>query len=348
MQTASDSLICVFEEVQRLGDGIVTRLDDRDGDVANISMRELHEVRSLKTPPVVVRRTLEVVYLILNCERTQTPFAPPQWPRVQRMLEQNFIERMLKFDIALLREVPQLSHFLVTEYFGAPQLQGVSERLSFSRVRRANSAAAALFRWCSRQVHSALNLLEQVEEGEGEEQEFEQEQEPEQEFPNLTDELNAEEDAQLKAEAEAEAARLKQVEEEEARRKAEREEARLRSIAFSMQRDEAKRRAEEDARLKTEEEEARRKAEAESRQLEKEADAKLRIEKRNEEWQVFEVLTDFGWEEDRVISRRVCEGGGLSRFEYSARGFDYTVDLKSMRQINKRTGKMRSIRIRAD
>mmetsp|Transcript_44597 Transcript_44597/g.80196 ORF Transcript_44597/g.80196 Transcript_44597/m.80196 type:complete len:318 (-) Transcript_44597:123-1076(-) len=155
-------IVYVFEEVQRLGNG-----DDASlGLVGNISVKELQEIRSLKSPPVVVRRILEVVYLLLQTPSPK-PTLPP-WPKVQRFLEGQFVERLQKFQIDRLSEAPHLAEFIVSEYFKGT---GSGEQLTFRRVKRANKAAAALFRWCAQQLKAVVEELHVEAEAEEEQSE---------------------------------------------------------------------------------------------------------------------------------------------------------------------------------
>lgn len=139
--------------------------------------------------------------MILDAGRTPSRVAPPDWAWVQRKVQDNdFLTKVLNYDLELLRAAPQLTSFLVAEYFrkesganaspGRPSSRCSSttrrrpspysrysggargssparpssrhssgprgsspsplppEPLSFSRVHRANRAAAALMRWC--------------------------------------------------------------------------------------------------------------------------------------------------------------------------------------------------------
>jgi len=203
------------------------------------------------------------------------------------MLQQNFVDRLLKFNGDVLLNAPHLCEFLVSEYFG--EGKGRCERLTFGRVRRANAAAAALFRWCNNQLRVAL--------------------------PATFDELDQEEQV----------------------------EAGVGDVASSQARDPDEQSegnchpAVEEGSLVGKEEEA-------PSSLDEEV-------KSNDELEVetFEVLTDLGWKEDALLSLRVRAAGGLencdSTFEYSARGWTYSVDLTGMEQMNSLTGKVRPIRL---
>eukprot|EP00927_Polykrikos_kofoidii_P050976 TRINITY_DN44791_c0_g1_i1.p1 TRINITY_DN44791_c0_g1~~TRINITY_DN44791_c0_g1_i1.p1 ORF type:complete len:437 (-),score=71.05 TRINITY_DN44791_c0_g1_i1:71-1351(-) len=144
----------------------------------NITVEELQELRALRRPPPVVRRTLEATCLILCAgDRGARPvLATPSWDSVQRiMASANFTHRMLDFDVASLRSHKALTAFVATEYFECrgsrrstsrasslgkrssplPAKRGSlkpatlkQEPLTFAKVHRANHAASALFRWC--------------------------------------------------------------------------------------------------------------------------------------------------------------------------------------------------------
>lgn len=164
--------ILVFEEVQRLGGCQASGVSPSCG-LENITVQELEEIRRLKNPPVVVRRTLEMVCLILSAGNAPSSSAPPQWPKVQRMLERNFVHRMLSFDLELLRTAPKLSRYLVAEYFfssDGAHAKKDRDSLTFSRVRRASRPVSALFRWCCKHLelvgeeHEELTVPERMEE----------------------------------------------------------------------------------------------------------------------------------------------------------------------------------------
>eukprot|EP00747_Dinoflagellata_sp_TGD_P198156 gnl/TRDRNA2_/TRDRNA2_70389_c0_seq1.p1 gnl/TRDRNA2_/TRDRNA2_70389_c0~~gnl/TRDRNA2_/TRDRNA2_70389_c0_seq1.p1 ORF type:complete len:440 (+),score=86.71 gnl/TRDRNA2_/TRDRNA2_70389_c0_seq1:161-1480(+) len=155
------------------------RVEEVTAGVDQITARELEELRTLKAPPVPVRRTLEATCLLLAAARTPAPRpATPSWAFVQRTLsDAGFLNRVLRFDVDLRRAAPALAAFVAAEYFGdvvvagsgaaavaarravASNLRsmkstggactGVSDPLTFERVLHANRAAAALFRWCA-------------------------------------------------------------------------------------------------------------------------------------------------------------------------------------------------------
>lgn len=183
------SSVRVLEEVQRLG---LSNSIFSDSEIAttlgNITIEELDEVRSLKNPPAVVRSILEVTCLILDASRhqSQSHIVPPDWKKVQKKInDPDLFSKVLNYDLEHLRGAPALTSFLASEYFntagnGVAQSRPTSrassvpnsrggrfspnprarranlEPLTFSRVLRANRAAAALFKWCVGVLASAL------------------------------------------------------------------------------------------------------------------------------------------------------------------------------------------------
>lgn len=160
----------IVEEVRRVGGHEIEGIGEATG---NISAKDLEEVRSLlHQPPLVVQRTLEMTHLILNADRSTKNFMPPDWDKVQRTLsDAEFHTRVLSYDVEILRAAPGLCAYLVEEYLNPPSRaageimvrrnstarRGSHRRMSaccrkepltFERVRRANHAAASLFRWC--------------------------------------------------------------------------------------------------------------------------------------------------------------------------------------------------------
>lgn len=161
----------VVEEVRRLGGEEIETTTEVDG---NISAKDLEEVRKmLNQPPAVVQRTLEMTHLILNADRLSKNSTTPDWASVQRTLsDAEFHTRVLSYDVEMLRAAPGLCGYLVEEYLNPTAKSGVEamtrrsslprrgshrrsvspsckkEPLTFERVRRANLAAASLFRWC--------------------------------------------------------------------------------------------------------------------------------------------------------------------------------------------------------
>lgn len=151
--------VCVFQEVQALGSGAGASCSDADVVAAlqNIKNEELEELRKLSRPPTVVRRTLELMYLILDAARTPLQLASPDWTKIQKKMNAvGFLSDVLHYDVNLLRAAPSLTSFLVAEYFtqrsSVHRQMGMktvhTEALTFNRVLRANQAAGALFKWC--------------------------------------------------------------------------------------------------------------------------------------------------------------------------------------------------------
>lgn len=175
----------VFEEMQKL---VADCTEVSSGmSVGELTNKDMEEIRQLKNPPVVVRRTLEAVYLLMNAARAPARPQPPDWARVQRMLsDANFLSKMLNYDSAILQSSPVLTGYVASEYFGGssgaevgrrnstgslrPELRrsrttgfnrrgsvlDEAEPLTFSRVFRASKAAAALFRWSALVIVQAL------------------------------------------------------------------------------------------------------------------------------------------------------------------------------------------------
>merc|ERR1712150_300148 len=65
---------------------------------------------------------------------------------------------------------------------------------------------------------------------------------------------------------------------------------------------------------------------------------------------IYEVHTDTGWREDPILAQHVDQtvaaGQDPDELHHEARGFDYKVDFRTMRQHNLDTGKARNIRER--
>lgn len=169
----SNSFIKVFDAVQAFGCNDDLSKYGTEA-VENISNTEFDEIRTLKKPPPIVQRTLEATCLILDAAQAPACQEPPQWDQVKKRIARvDFTSEVLMYDLGSLRGAPLLVSFLCTEYFGAqsgpisaslrrqqrrstnPQHVANREMLTYSRVRRANAATAALFMWCVR-------ILEQV------------------------------------------------------------------------------------------------------------------------------------------------------------------------------------------
>lgn len=168
----------VFGQVDHKSDGAAPAgAEDRGGVHFVLTAAALDEIRQLKHPPAVVRRTLEVVHILLNAHqhRNGLPRQGVEWPRVLRTLVSEGLERRLQaFDIDELRRSPGLAHDLRANYFDEPPSDGGGadrrvatrrarrpslseghEALNPQRVRRASAAAAELFAWAARSVTDA-------------------------------------------------------------------------------------------------------------------------------------------------------------------------------------------------
>jgi len=129
------------------------------------------EIRRLAHPPTPVRRTLEVVHLLLHAPRycRGVPREGVRWERVQRTVcAEDFMQRLHDFDIDCLKQTPHLARDLHALYFKAaddaelpestkPQrfASKGGEALSPDRVRRASTTVATLFSWAARNVRAA-------------------------------------------------------------------------------------------------------------------------------------------------------------------------------------------------
>lgn len=131
--------------------------------IGNLRVEQIEEIRRLRKPPDAVRRTLEVVCLILEArEPVRGGPKPPSWDTVKRLLgDEAFLPRMMACDFGTLRDSPQLVTLLRDQYFGnggvcalaAPVGRGrparAQEPLLLEKVVRASQAAGALFAWCA-------------------------------------------------------------------------------------------------------------------------------------------------------------------------------------------------------
>eukprot|EP00928_Gymnodinium_smaydae_P024286 TRINITY_DN19692_c0_g1_i1.p1 TRINITY_DN19692_c0_g1~~TRINITY_DN19692_c0_g1_i1.p1 ORF type:complete len:357 (+),score=81.56 TRINITY_DN19692_c0_g1_i1:83-1153(+) len=148
----------VFGDVCRLAG--LDSVSDINAAVRNITADQLEEVRTLRNPPDVVRWTLEATFLILEASKTSAAPSVPAWDSVQRLLKrEGFVQKVLDYDMDLLRGKPELASFIARTYFRgeapAAASKGCARRpskvciqpLTVERVRRANLATAALFQW---------------------------------------------------------------------------------------------------------------------------------------------------------------------------------------------------------
>jgi len=128
----------VFAEVQRTGapgDALPHPLED-------ITDLELEEIRQLKHPPLMVRRVMEIVFLILGESGIPGP-SGIMWAKVVRIIVQtNFLRRVRRFDIEDFAAKPELVDYLCREYFGPGD-----EPLRLPRVTRASRSVVAFFGW---------------------------------------------------------------------------------------------------------------------------------------------------------------------------------------------------------
>lgn len=129
----------IFNAVHNRGNGEVTIAPV----VNHLTAEDLDEVKQLKHPPEVVRRVLELVYLVLAGKPPVTGGVP--WDTVMRTLAApNFRQRLDDFDVENLSRSPEVTKQLCDVY-----LDGI-EPLTHARVQKASRAAAALFGWSAR------------------------------------------------------------------------------------------------------------------------------------------------------------------------------------------------------
>lgn len=127
--------------------------------VNSLTSDEIQELQGYEHPPMLVRRTLEAVYLILDAWRHRWPISAPHWAKVHQMLDKDLSHQLLAYDAETLRAFPKLSRHLAVEYFGAGSgetAQALNEQgpdvLTYRRVARSNEAAAVLLKWCKLQL----------------------------------------------------------------------------------------------------------------------------------------------------------------------------------------------------
>lgn len=117
-------LVSVFEEVLKLAssgeDGAAAGLQ-----ISRLTDKDVQEIRTLRNPPSVVRRTLEAVFLLMSASKASSAsstLTPPTWQRVQKMLcDTSFLPRMRDYDANALRTKPALASYIATEYFCPPK-----------------------------------------------------------------------------------------------------------------------------------------------------------------------------------------------------------------------------------
>lgn len=111
----------VFTEVLRLA-GVDCEeagfAGDSTAEVGQVSARDLEEIRKMHKPPIVVQRTLEATFLLLNAAKPVSPLAPPAWVHVQRMLNHTgFLARVQAYDSSILRDSPTVVSYVAAKYF---------------------------------------------------------------------------------------------------------------------------------------------------------------------------------------------------------------------------------------
>lgn len=96
--------------------------------VQGFTRMSVNEVKAMKNrPPRIVRRAIEAIYMLLNCQRWRPggPEGPgglmdveKEWSRIQRMLSNDgFVKSVLRFDVAFLDSAPNVALHLVEKYF---------------------------------------------------------------------------------------------------------------------------------------------------------------------------------------------------------------------------------------
>lgn len=159
---------------------VFSEVGQNEDDISEaLTMASLDEIRRLTNPPMPVRRTLEVVHLVLHAQQYWRGVPPDgvKWERVQRTVSsEDFVQRLQGFSIEALRQFPNLARDLHEVYFSPDAGSGqrrlssrrsysvarisskgrVYEALSPQRVRHASNAAAALFSWAAKTVTAAL------------------------------------------------------------------------------------------------------------------------------------------------------------------------------------------------
>lgn len=97
---------------------------------------QVREVKAMKyNPPLIVRRSIEAVYTLLECKRwADKPVQEltamkldKEWPRIQRALSNDgFVDKVLSFEVSALDSAPHVAEFVVRKYF--PQLSEILEQ----------------------------------------------------------------------------------------------------------------------------------------------------------------------------------------------------------------------------
>lgn len=93
-----------------------------------LTYKDIEEIRTLKNPPDVVRRTLEVTCLIIATSGRVPKAEPPAWTIVQRKLgDPQFFLQVLSCDPASLRAAPQILSFIAAEYFATGNAAAIAK-----------------------------------------------------------------------------------------------------------------------------------------------------------------------------------------------------------------------------
>jgi len=146
-----------------------------EGGSDELTAAALDEIRQLKHPPMPVRRTLEVVHLVLHSHKygRGVPRDGVKWESVLRTLaSDDLADRLQNFDLGQLQRYPNLAMDLQQLYFSDGPPRSPSKRSSLSRsavneslddealsperVRRASTAAVTLFTWAAKAVDQAV------------------------------------------------------------------------------------------------------------------------------------------------------------------------------------------------
>lgn len=157
--SAGDGSVRVLGEISQLEQSQEI-LDD------SLTAKAIDEIRQLKHPPVVVRRMLEVIHLVLHARkyRRGIPRDGIKWESVLRTItSEGLAYRLRAFDIAELRQTPQLARDLRDHYFQPYEASQVGPQpLSPERVRRASTSVCTLFAWAARTVEAAIPVIDQA------------------------------------------------------------------------------------------------------------------------------------------------------------------------------------------
>ncbi|CAK9034176.1 unnamed protein product [Durusdinium trenchii] len=107
--------------------------------LADITNKEIEEVKQLKHPPREVARVMEVVHLLLT---QPTSLAPCDWSDVLRTVVRiDFLKRARNINLDGLLQQAKLIDYICRKYFAGP------DPLTPDRVRWASKAVVAFFGW---------------------------------------------------------------------------------------------------------------------------------------------------------------------------------------------------------